>query len=154
MEAHLEEGLSFHLTLLEGELDVELLDELGSHLLLEVHDGIEDLEDGIENEGGESTSVSISSGVAPLLLGSVVEVVAPETVHELGGLNAELGGIHLSEVLEGEGPSVQTRAKTDGSNLGVDLDHSHGAIVLTVCGNNHVHALDDTLHGWFCGDNV
>lgn len=46
----LEEGLALEVLLVRGEVDLELLEEGGNLVLLEVHDGIEDTEDGVENE--------------------------------------------------------------------------------------------------------
>ena len=39
-------------------------------------------------------------------------------LHHLVELDAELGGVHLGELLEGEGPAVETGAETDGTVLG------------------------------------
>jgi hypothetical protein len=47
---NLEESLAFEILLVGGEVDFELLEEGGDLVLLEVHDAVEDLEDGVENE--------------------------------------------------------------------------------------------------------
>lgn len=47
---NLEEGLTLEITLLGGEVNLELLENLGDIILLEVHDSVEDLEDRVEDE--------------------------------------------------------------------------------------------------------
>jgi hypothetical protein len=46
----LEKGLAFKITLILSELDIELLKHGGDGVLLEVHDSVENLEDGIKDE--------------------------------------------------------------------------------------------------------
>ena len=46
----LEELLALEILLVGGESDLELLEKGGDLILLEVHDGVEDTEDGVENE--------------------------------------------------------------------------------------------------------
>lgn len=106
---------------LRRDLDVELLDELQVLLFAEVHDRREDLEDRVEHELVEAAHVAGFSRATPLLLGSVVEVVAPESLHELWHLDLELGRVDLGELLEGESPSVQASTETDGTFRWVDL---------------------------------
>jgi hypothetical protein len=47
---HLEESLALEVLLVGGEGNLELVEEGRDGVLLEVHDGIEDLEDGVEDE--------------------------------------------------------------------------------------------------------
>ena len=69
----------------------------------------------------------------------------PHLLHHLGHLNFELVGIHLTEVLQGETPGMQTRTETNGTASGIDLDDAHGPLVITIGGNDDVDRLDDTL---------
>jgi hypothetical protein len=73
----LEELLALLLTVIDRELKVELLKESGGLLLLEVHDGREDLEDGVQDELVESTLelLALIGAVLGPLLGLGVEVV-------------------------------------------------------------------------------
>jgi hypothetical protein len=73
----LEELLALLLTVLSGELEVELLKESGGLLLLEVHDSGEDLEDGVEDELVEGTLelLTLVGAVLGPFLGLGVEVV-------------------------------------------------------------------------------
>eukprot|EP00042_Codosiga_hollandica_P038086 m.306022 g.306022 ORF g.306022 m.306022 type:complete len:541 (-) comp55303_c1_seq1:42-1664(-) len=143
----LHEGLALRLALLDGELDLELLDELVGHVLLEVHDRVEDLEDGVQDELVEAADEAGAAGLGPLLVRGREEVVTPQALHHLVGVNLELGGVHLGEVLQGEGPAVQTGSEADGSLRGVDHDVAHGALLVTVRGDDHVDVLDDALEG-------
>ena len=59
-------------------------------------------------------------------------------------LHSELVSIDLSELLESESPSVETRSETDVSDRRIDHDSSHWSIVVTVCGNDNVDVLHDT----------
>lgn len=43
-------------------------------------------------------------------------------VHELDKVDLELVGVHLRELLEGEGPAVETGSETDGTLAGVNTD--------------------------------
>eukprot|EP00043_Microstomoeca_roanoka_P011771 m.111338 g.111338 ORF g.111338 m.111338 type:complete len:377 (-) comp15293_c0_seq1:145-1275(-) len=143
----LHEGLTLEGLLLSIELNVELLDELGGNVMLEVHDGVEDLVDGVQDEHAETALVAIVKGLAPLLGAWVEELVTPETTHHLLNVNAKLVRVHLGKLLEGKGPAVETRAETDGTLGHIDLDGTHGTIIITVGGDNDVDALNDTLEG-------
>lgn len=70
----LEELLALEVLLVAGELDLELLEESGDLILLEVHDRVEDAEDGVKDELVEGTLAVLGSGLGPLL-GLGVEVV-------------------------------------------------------------------------------
>ena len=75
--------------------------------------GVEDLEDGVENELVEgslqwlATSWSSSCPLLRPLLGLGIEVVvAPQTLHHLVLVDTELLGISLSELSDSESPAV------------------------------------------------
>lgn len=66
-------------------------------------------------------------------------------VHELASWNFEHRGVDVSKFLDGEGPSVETRTKSNRSLAGVNTHLTHGASVVVVCGNDDVHVLNNTL---------
>ena len=53
--ANLEEWLSLQVPLFSFEFDGQLVQQLGVSVLLEVHDGLEELVDGIKHEHAETT---------------------------------------------------------------------------------------------------
>ncbi|KAF4527646.1 hypothetical protein B566_EDAN010870, partial [Ephemera danica] len=81
----------------------------------------------------------------------------------LHNIDLELFCVHLSKLLQGEGPAVESRAETNATLAGVDLigeivhqclhgdctytDFSHGARVITVGGNDDVDVFNNTLEG-------
>lgn len=73
----LEQLLALLLAVISVQLEVELLKKRGDLIVLEVHDGIEDLEDGVQDELVESTLKLLAFICAVLgpLLGVRVEVV-------------------------------------------------------------------------------
>lgn len=75
----LEELLASKVLLVVGKLDLKLLKESGDLVLLVVVDGLEDLEDGVQNEHVEGTldglAVDLGLGLGPLLGGGVEVVV-------------------------------------------------------------------------------
>jgi hypothetical protein len=74
----LEELLALEILLIGGELDLELLEESGDLISLEVHDGLEDAEDGVQDELVESTLKGltlVSANLGPLLGLGVEEAV-------------------------------------------------------------------------------
>jgi hypothetical protein len=141
-----EEGLSFQVLLIRLESDFEFLEHLGSDILLEIHDGIEKLENRVQDEHVESTLellTLISGGlVGPLLGGRVEVVLAPETGHHLVLVNTEFLGITVGKLTEGEGPTVETRTESNGTLVRVDLAVTQDLV--KVGGNNDVHGLDGT----------
>lgn len=72
----LEELLALEILLIAGELDLELVEDGGDLILLEVHDSVEDAEDGVQDELVEGTLAVLGSGLGPLLGLGVEEVVA------------------------------------------------------------------------------
>jgi len=143
----LEERLAFlgELIGLQLVLDAELLEELIALVLLEVHDGVEDHVDGLQDVHAEGTLVVLVLSLAPLLGLGVEKVFAPELVHQLLNGNVELGGIHLGHLLEGEGPAVEAGAETNRGVGGVDADDAHGTAVISVGGDDDVDVFDDAL---------
>lgn len=144
----LEELLALLVTVFSSELEVELLEESGNLVLLEVHDSGEDLEDGVENELVEGTLelLALVGAVLGPLLGLGVEVVvAPETLHHLVAVDTELLGVAGGELADGEGPAVKTGTESNGTAVGVDLDVTKGLV--EVGGDDDVDGLDGTREG-------
>lgn len=142
----LEEELALHVLFVRLHRDLELLEHGEELVLLAVHDGVEDLVDGVQHEHVEGTvelgAVLVHLLLDPLLGLGVEEVVAPETLHHLVLVNAELLGVTLGKLTEGEGPSVETGTESDGTVVGVDLDVTESSVV--VGGDDDVDRLDDT----------
>lgn len=144
----LEELLALLLLVISSELEVELLEESGSLVLLEVHDSGEDLEDGVKDELVESTLellALIGAVLGPLLGLGVEEVVAPETLHHLVAVDTELLGVAGGELADGESPAVKTGTESDGTLVGVDLDVTERLV--EVGGDDDVDGLDGTREG-------
>jgi len=140
----LEEGLTLEVLLLGGELNLELLEHGEDLVLLEVHDGGEDLEDRVEDEhveGSLELLAVVSGGLGGPLLGLGVKVVvSPKSVHERLLLDTELLGVSGGELVDGEGPTVETGTESDGTLLGVNLDVTEDLVV--VGGDDDVDGLD------------
>ena len=79
------------------------------------------LEDRIQDVHAERPLVVGLLLLLPLLCLGVKEVLSPELGHQLSYVNLELLGVHFSELLERERPSVQTASKSYASFAGVDL---------------------------------
>lgn len=144
----LEESLALLVTVIRGELDVKLLEEGVDLILLEVHDSVEDSENRIQDELVEGTLqrlALVGALVGPLLGVGVEVVVAPKTLHHLNTVNTELLGVTLSELADGESPSVETGTEGNGSLVWVDLDVTEGLV--EVGGDNDVDGLDGTREG-------
>lgn len=162
---NLEELLALEVPLVTDKLDLELLEKLGDLLLLEVHDGIEDTEDGVQTELVESTlelGALVSANLGPLLGLRVKVVVAleklldwcdrqrfswnmeayPEPLHHLGLVNTKLLGVSGSELPDGEGPAVKTGTESNGTLVGVDLNITKRLV--EVGRDDDVDGLDDT----------
>lgn len=60
--------------------------------------------------------------LGPLLGGRVEEVVAPEALAELQGVDAELHGIDVGERGQGESPAVESGREAHSANLGAHLN--------------------------------
>merc|ERR1719454_2738869 len=112
----LHQGLAFQLLLLGlqhvlHQLTVgcgQLAQQLLGLLLLEVHDGVEDHVDGVEDVHAEGAFVVVGLLLAPLLCLGVEEGLTPDLLHHLVSVDTELVGVHLSKLLQGESPSVQS----------------------------------------------
>lgn len=165
----LQELLALLLTVLSRELEVELLKESGDLVLLEVHDGREDLEDGVKDELAESTVellALVGAGLGPLLGGGVEVVVAlytsgldkehqknirqgqtthPETLHHLVAVDTELLGVAGGELADGESPAVETGTEGNGTLVGVNLDVTERLV--EVSRDDDVDGLDGTREG-------
>jgi hypothetical protein len=142
-----EECLALEITLVLSKFNLKLIEHGTDGVLLEVHNGIENPEDGLENEAVEGTlkglSVSADVGGSPFAGGRVEVVVTPKLEHHLVLVYTELLGITGGELTESETPSVETRSEGDGSLVGVDLHITKSSIV--VGGDDDVNALDGTL---------
>jgi len=142
----LQKVLTLEFLLFGGKFDVELLEHIKDVVLLGVHDGIEYLEDGVQDEGIESTVEGFSTlnGAicGPLLRGRVEVVVTPKLSHHLLLVDTELLGVTGGELAESERPSVETRTESDGTLLGVDLDITKSGVV--VGGDDDVDVFDGT----------
>jgi len=142
---NLEELLALEILLIGSELDLELLEKSGDLVGLEVHDRLEDAEDGVQDELVESTLKGLTlvcANLGPLLGLGVEEGVTPEALHHLVLVDTELLGVPGSELADGESPAVETGTEGDGTLLGVDLDITEGLVV--VGGDDNVDGLDDT----------
>lgn len=62
--------------MLQFSLDVQFVEKLVSFFLLEVHDGVEDLVNGVQNVHAEGAGVVFSLGLGPFLGLGVEEVLA------------------------------------------------------------------------------
>lgn len=153
----LQQGLTLLILFILQELDLELFQKLGDFVLLEVHDGGKDSEDGVQDERVEGSlqglAVSVSGLGGPLLGLGVEVVVSPKLGHQLGLVNTELFGVSTSELSQGEGPTVQTGGEGDGTLVGVDLNVTQGGV--SVGGDDDVHGFDSSAEGLvqvFLGD--
>lgn len=137
---NLEELLALEVPLLGRKLDLELFEELGDLVLLEVHDRVKETEDGVKDEHVESTLNTGFRRLGPLLSLGVEVIVTPKLGHELSLVNTELLGVSASEVSERESPTVETGTEGDGTLLGVDHGVSESGI--GVSGNDNVDGLN------------
>ena len=115
-----------------------------------VHDRLEGLVDGVKDPLNESTlGGGLGGGLLPLFLLGVVEVVSPQVLHHFVEVDAHLLGIHLSELFEGEGPTVESGSESDRSLSGGHVEATHGAVLVgaSVGGDNNVNVLDNTGEG-------
>lgn len=83
---NLEKLLALKILLVAGELDLKLLEKSGDLISLEVHDGVEDAEDGVQDELVESTLelLALVGAVLGPLLGLGVEVAVALFLVSLG----------------------------------------------------------------------
>ena len=69
--------------------------------------------------------------------------LTPQLDHELVNIDAELGGIKFSKLFDGKGPSMEAGAEPDRAVGRVDANDAHGAVVVSVGGDDHVDVLDN-----------
>ena len=138
------------------ELDLELLEHVGVDVRLVIHDRVKELEDGVKDEHAKGTlqrlALLIDALGGPFLGGRVEVVVPPEALHHFGAIDTELLGITVGELVEGEGPSVETGGE---GNVALLWGHLAVAECLVKVGrNDDVDGLDDTqeggVHGLLC----
>jgi hypothetical protein len=134
----LEEGLALELEVLLLHLNVEGAKHLGELLLLVIHGRRENLADRVEDEHVEGALVGLA-GALPLLLGRDEVVLAPQALSHLRLRDAELLRVHARENREGEGPAMETGRERDGTLLRVNLEITHGLVL--VGGDDNVHVL-------------
>jgi hypothetical protein len=98
---------------LEG---VEHLKILG---LLLVHNSLDELVDGIQNELAESSGENLSGlsdgGPDPDLSLGIEPVVTPKSLHKSVLVDTKLAGVHTGELGEGETPTVKARTESNGT---------------------------------------
>jgi len=146
----LEKGLASEVLVVSLEGDAANSHDLVGFLHLFVHDGSEGFVDGIEDPLDEtSLGSSLGHHFDPLLGLGVVESIAPEVLHHLVQIDVELGGVHLGELLESEGPAVETGTETDGTVTGRDVKAAHWTVLIgaTVSSDDDVDVLDDSSEG-------
>eukprot|EP00123_Amoebidium_parasiticum_P010055 comp19862_c0_seq1/m.23991 comp19862_c0_seq1/g.23991 ORF comp19862_c0_seq1/g.23991 comp19862_c0_seq1/m.23991 type:complete len:424 (+) comp19862_c0_seq1:1202-2473(+) len=143
----LEQGLALLVLLVRGKLDTEDGAQLLDLVALVLEHGVHQLVDGVQHELAETAHIAGLGLLLPLALGVAVEVVAPEAGHELLRLHLKFAGVDVSELLEREGPALQTGTEGHGTSNGGHLDVAHGAALLTVGGNDDVDVLNDALEG-------
>ena len=143
----LHQRLAFEFGFVLRELDFELGDELGGLFLVKVHHGIKEGEDWRQDELAVATGVAVATALVPLTGLCVVELVTPESLHELGDLDLELGRVHFGKLLQGVRPAVEAGTETNRAVFRRDLDFAHWTIVVTVGGDDDVDVFDDTLEG-------
>ena len=145
----LEEGLALEIELLGRKLDLKLLQDNRDSFLLEVHHGIEDTENGVEDECVERTLQRLSVGTntvgGPLFGGRVEVVVTPELGHHLGLVDTKFLSVTGSELTESEAPTMETGSKGNCSLVRVDLDVTKSGIV--ICGDDDIDGFDCALEG-------
>merc|ERR1711988_1768074 len=125
----------------------QLAHQLLNLVLLEVHDGVEHHVDGVQDVHVKGSLVVVVLVLAPLLCLWVEEVLAPELLHHLVGDDSELGGVHFSELLEGEGPAVKSRSKSNRGIVDIDSHNTHGAVIVSVGGDDYVDVFHDPGEG-------
>lgn len=117
----LKEGLGVEVLLVRGELDAQRFNHLGVLVLLTVHDGVEQLVDGLQDELDETTLGSGDGSLGPLTGLRVEVVVTPQVLQHLVaslllgilrglallGSLLHLRGVHVGELGESETPLME-----------------------------------------------
>mmetsp|Transcript_5297 Transcript_5297/g.19284 ORF Transcript_5297/g.19284 Transcript_5297/m.19284 type:complete len:856 (+) Transcript_5297:61-2628(+) len=98
-------------------LDLELFEHWPELVLVVVHRRFDDTTDRLVAELNEGAHARLGTSVLlrPLLFLRVEEVIAPKLGHHRILVDAELGGIHLGEDSQGEGPVVETGREAHGA---------------------------------------
>jgi hypothetical protein len=122
---NLQESLTVQILFVRAQVNFQLFQKSGGLFLLEVHDGVKDTVDRIQDEHVESTFKRLAIGISvlggPLLGLGVEEVVTPELGHHLFLVNTEFLGVTVSELTKSETPTVKTGSKGNSTLFGVDL---------------------------------
>ena len=71
------------------------------------------LEDVVQNELTEGSHAATLWGLSPLLGLQVEETVSPQFCHHFLLIDAKFSAVHLSKLLQGESPAVETWAETN-----------------------------------------
>ena len=100
------------------------------------------LVDWVEDVLREATHEPGPGRLRPLLVLGVVELVAPQALHQFRLLDLELVRVDLGKLLERERPAVQARAEADGPARRVHHDLAHRPVVIRVCADDDVDILD------------
>lgn len=153
----LQKGLGVQVLLVGGKLDTQGVNHLDVLVLLTVHDGVEQLVDGLQNELNETSLSSSNRGLGPLLGLRVEVVITPQVLqHLVAGLllgilrglsllrgRLHLGGVHVGELVQSETPVVKTRTEGNGTLVGVDGNITEEFILIG--GNDDVYGLNGSL---------
>mmetsp|Transcript_65773 Transcript_65773/g.146809 ORF Transcript_65773/g.146809 Transcript_65773/m.146809 type:complete len:343 (-) Transcript_65773:41-1069(-) len=143
LHATLEEGLLAELEVLLGQRDADRAEHLRDGIVLLVHAIGEDLGDRGEAEHAvgalEAGRRRVSVELPLLLLGGEV-VVAPQALHHLLDISAELLGVHARELRQRERPAVEAGRESDGA-LG-RVHHAIAELLVVVRSDKHVDVLD------------
>jgi len=142
---NLEECLSILVPVFSFQLNVQLLHQTCSFLLLVVHNAVEHLINGIQHIHTEGTFIVIFLLLWPFLGLRVEKVLTPKPLHKFHNINLELLSIHLSELFESEGPAMKTWAKTNTTLAGIHSYFSHRTRVIAVGRDDHVNIFNDPL---------
>lgn len=143
----LEERLLDLLSIFSSEVEADSLEELVNGVMVILHGGSEDLFDRVKDELAERSSELGSSGRGvlrgPLLSFLIKEHISPQSGLHLLDINLEFGGVHLSELAESEGPSLETGSKSNVSSVREDSEiFSHNWVL--VGGNDDVGVFNDS----------
>jgi len=140
----LHESLALFFAISSRQNDTQLLNHGVHDVGLVVHNGINQVHQGLQDELNETTLilsvVIVELFGSPLILLGIKEVVAPQLVHELGVFHPELGSVHAGEHSQSETPGLKTRPETDGTLFRVDLHVTKE--IIEISGDDDVHGFD------------
>ena len=146
----LEEGFVIIVFLFLGsEFNLKFFAHWPKLVLLLLHNGLKDLEDGVEHKHVERTFELLSIGIGrlcrPLAGCGIEKVVTPKLGNELVLGDAKLLGVPGGKLTKGKTPSVETRSEGDGAFVRINLDVTKGGVVIS--GDNDIDSLDCALEG-------